>query len=383
MLSGRLRVVHIITKLELGGAQQNTLHTVRNLNRSLFDPHLITGKGGVLDEEAQQLADVSVHFCDSLVRSIHPWKDAVAYRHLLDLLVRLKPQIVHTHSSKAGILGRIAAAAAKVPVIVHTYHGFGFHRFQNPIPFRLYAALEKRVNRKTHHLIFVSEANRVWAEKLGLLQGTSASLIRSGIEFQPFLKAEKDDELRSSLGIPAGAKLVGMIACLKPQKDPLTFAKAADRILQERNDIYFILVGDGRQRGAVARYVRKMKHSNHFLLIGWRRDIPKILPNLDVLVLTSLWEGLPRVLVEAAVAGVPAVASDIDGNREIIVKSKNGILAEPGDARDFARKIIQSLSQPAKVNRETAPYIREEFNIDEMVCKQEKLYLSLISALSV
>jgi glycosyltransferase involved in cell wall biosynthesis len=174
-----------------------------------------------------------------------------------------------------------------------------------------------------------------------------------------------------------------MVACLKPQKDPLTFAKTADRVLNQRNDVYFVLVGDGLLRGAVTRYRKKMKHADRFLMIGWRRDIANILGQLDVLVMTSLWEGLPRILVEAAAARVPAIASDIDGNREIILKSRNGILAQPRNVSDFAQKIIQLLSERPHVDAETVGQIGQEFNIDEMVCKQEKLYLNLISSLSI
>ena len=137
MTQNRLRVAHVITMLELGGAQQNTLYTVSHLDRERFEPHLVTGEGGILDPDAARL-DIPVHFCPSLIREIHPMQDFRAFRFLKNLFLKLQPDIVHTHSSKAGILGRLAAHAASVPHIVHMYHGFGFHRFQNPFLFRLY-----------------------------------------------------------------------------------------------------------------------------------------------------------------------------------------------------------------------------------------------------
>src|SRR6185369_2232517 len=134
----RLRIVHIITKLELGGAQQNTLYTVSQLNRSLFDVALISGPGGLLDQEASAMQDVTVRFCGDLTRPIRPIADYQAFQKLREILKELKPDIVHTHSSKAGILGRLAASAENVRVLIHTYHGFGFHRHQNPGVFKLF-----------------------------------------------------------------------------------------------------------------------------------------------------------------------------------------------------------------------------------------------------
>src|SRR5215204_3993858 len=162
----RIRIVHVITRLELGGAQGNTLYTVSNLDRSLFDVHLVTGRGGLLDAEAAAIAGATLHFCDDLIREIRPWSDWKCYRKLKQLFMDLQPQIVHTHSSKAGIIGRWAAAAARVPAIVHTYHGFGFHPFQNPLLFQAYVAAERAACRRAHHLVFVSKDNWKWAETL-------------------------------------------------------------------------------------------------------------------------------------------------------------------------------------------------------------------------
>src|SRR5262245_12138047 len=177
----RIRIVHVITKLELGGAQGNTLYTVSHLDRSKFDVHLITGKGGMLDIEASALPDVTVNFCDDLIREVRPWADLKAYSHLKTRFDELRPDIVHTHSSNAGTLGRRAAADAGIPAIVHTYHGFGFHVFQNPAAFRAYVAAERAACRRTHHLVFVSRDNWRFAESLHLTNGCKASMIRSGI----------------------------------------------------------------------------------------------------------------------------------------------------------------------------------------------------------
>lgn len=371
-----IRVAHVITRLELGGAQGNTLYTVSHLDRSRFEAHLVCGPGGLLDAEARELPPESLHFCDSLVREIRPLQDWKAYRQLIAVFREIKPDIVHTHSSKAGILGRFAAAAAGVRIIVHTYHGFGFHRFQNPLVFRFYVAVEKAACKRSHHLIFVSRENWQWAEKLGFTRTCPASLIRSGIPVQRILEVQRIDALRRELQVPLDSKLIGMIACLKPQKDPLTYVRAARIVLERLPDAHFILVGDGDLRAQVLREAAVLPEG-HFHFLGWRRDVFQILRDLDLLVLTSLWEGLPRVIPEAIVAGVPVVASDIDGNREILQESRYGILAQPQQPSDFASRILEAL-QKGKVPADAAAMIRNEFDIDAMIGKQEELYTRLV-----
>jgi glycosyltransferase involved in cell wall biosynthesis len=376
----RLRIVHVITKLELGGAQGNTIYTVSNLNRSLFDVHLIAGPGGLLDEEVQNLKDVTVHFCGDLSRAIRPVADYHAYQRLRQLIRDLHPDIVHTHSSKAGVLGRLSAAAEQVPVIIHTYHGFGFHRYQNPGVFRLYVAFEREACRRSHHLIFVSKENQKWAEELDLIQKCSTSLIRSGVEVEPLLKAKRSEELRDEWGVPRNGKAIGMIACLKSQKDPLTFVDAADRASRKFLNSKFLLIGDGELADAVARRAKKMRYPENFLHVGWTRDVPTALASLDLMVLTSLWEGLPRVIPEATIAGVPVIASNIDGNREIIFEGRNGVLAEPRNAQDFAEKIVDALKDDWQVDQELSRQIQHDFDIREMVHQQEDLYIELSQA---
>lgn len=375
-----IRVAHVITRLELGGAQSNTLYTVSRLNRERFEPHLIAGPGGMLDEDARKIDAASITFCDSLIREIHPLHDARAYRELRSLFRRLKPDIVHTHSSKAGILARFAADAAGVPVIIHTYHGFGFHRYQNPAIRRAYVAVERAACRRTHHLIFVSQDNWKWANELGLTRGVNASLIRSGIPFNAVTAAGRLESLRSSLDVPPDATLIGMIACLKPQKDPVTYIRAASQVLKIRPDTFFLLIGDGELKEKVLKEASILP-AGRFHFLGWRRDIHEILHDLNLLVLTSLWEGLPRVIPEAIAARVPVVASNIDGNREIVQLTGSGLLAQPRDPADFAAKIVRALETGLSVSDQAMALVRGEFDIDDMIGAQEKLYQSLTTQL--
>lgn len=375
----RLRVVHIITKLDLGGAEQNTLYSVSHLNRSLFDPHLITGPGGLLDYEVERMDSVPVQFVGELSREIRPIADHEAYLRVRAILRELKPDIVHTHWSKAGIVGRLAAAAEKVPVIVHTYHGFGFHQFQPPGAFRLSVALEREANRRSHHVIFVSWQNGKSAEEMDLIQNCSTSLIRTGVEVEPLLQAKRNEVFRKEFGISRKAKVVGMIASLRPQKDPLTFVEAAALVAKKEHDVKFLLFGGGELADAVTRRAAKKLRSINFSYAGWSRNVPDVLANLDLLVVPSLWEGLPRVVPEATIAGVPVIASKVDGIREIIFEGRNGAFAEPHDPEDFAEKILVALKEDWKVDPELSRQIQHEYDIREMVRQEEALYLKLCS----
>lgn len=380
-------IAHIITKLELGGAQQNTLFTVAHLDRSRYRPILITGEPGLLDDEAGALNGVEFYRVPSLGRPIRPIRDLRALRALTGLLTRLKPTIVHTHSSKAGILGRRAARLAGVPLVVHSIHGFGFTRYQ-PAPVRhALIALERMAARWTARFFAVSEANRRLGIELGLFPPERCTVIRSGIDLDAFRRAcgtpLNIPVKKHELGLTAGHPVVGMIAPLKPQKAPLDFVRMAALVRQARPDVRFLVVGDGALRGAMEAAIRRLGLSRVFALAGWRRDIAEILRCLDVFVLTSLWEGLPRVYLEALASGVPVVGTRVDGATEVIRDGVNGYLLDPGDVRGLAERVLYLLDHPgvAAGLREAGDGLPPEFDIREMVRRQECEYEQLLSGL--
>lgn len=377
----RLRVVHIITKLDLGSAELTTLHTISNLNRTLFAPYLIAGPGGVLDDEVTKAPDIPVEFCSELTIQPKPVADLDGFRQVREMLRELKPHIVHTHWSKAGILGRLAASAEKVPVIIHTYHGFGFHRFQPPGAFRLYVALEKEANRRSHHLIFVSNQNKKWAQELDLLQDCSVSLMRPGVEIEPLLQARPNDSFRTEYGFAKKDKVVGMISSLRPQKDPLTFVEAASLVTRKKSYAKFLLFGSGELSNAVARRAAKSLNSTNFIQAGPTRNVPEVLANLDVLVIPSLWDGLPRIIAEATIAGVPVIASNVDGIPEIVMEGQNGALVEPENHKMFAEKILKALKAGRTVDSMLARQIQYDYDIRDMIRQQEALYLDLANGM--
>jgi glycosyltransferase involved in cell wall biosynthesis len=374
-----VRVAHLITRLEPGGAQRNTLYTVGHLDPGSFQAELVCGRGGELDEEAAG-SGVPVTFVDSLVRPVDPWKDLSALRALTRLLRRSRPDIVHTHSSKAGILGRLAAWRAGIPVVVHSVHGFGFHPEQFAPKRALFIRAERLVSRMTTHFILVSEANRQQGLRLGLFTPERTSLIRSGVDLSRYRDALPDRPgLQERWGIPADAPLVGMVGCLKPQKAPQDFVEVARRVSEAQPDCHFLLVGDGELRPQVEQAVGRAGLAGRFHLAGWRSDVHRILKSLDVLVHTSRWEGLARVLPESLSAGVPVVVTSVDGATDVVRHGVNGYLAEPADVATLSARTIQLLADPALRRRlaEAGLDGSEEFEIEHMVRRQEELYLRL------
>jgi glycosyltransferase involved in cell wall biosynthesis len=379
----RLKVAHIITLLELGGAQQNTLYTVQHLDRAKFEPVLLCGRGAILDEETSRL-DCRVRFLRTLVRPVNPLLDFLAFFELFLVLRQERPYIVHTHSSKAGILGRWAARWAGVPVIVHTFHGFGFTPTQKKWIRRLYVFLERNAARVSRVLIAVSKSNLEEAVGLGIGRRDQFRLIRSGVPLRLYTAiGHRLNSPAEDLTLSPEQKLVVTIGPFKPQKNLLDFVRAAAKIHAEYASARFLIVGDGALRGEIEAEIRRHGLEKVFFLPGWRRDIPNIFMRADVFVMTSLWEGLPRALVEAMAAGLPCVANAVDGVKDVLTDGQTGYLVPPHRPDITADRVLHLLRRPDEAMRmgQTARQsIGIEFDIDEMVRRQEELYDELAAA---
>ncbi len=373
-----LRVLHIITRLELGGAQRNTLFTVGNLDRTGFSVGLAWGPGDELDSEATEIEDLGRFEIPSLTRSIVPWMDFRAVQGLRRAISSFGPDIVHTHSSKAGILGRLAAQMEKVPTVVHSIHGWGFTPLQTPIKRRLFIAAERWVAPWTDHYISVSQANIDQGRALGFL-GENVSLIRSGIDLSPFRKLPKAAPVKRRLAIPDGVPVVTQIGNLKPQKAPLDFVRMAAIVASTHPKAHFVMAGDGPLRPMVESLATDLGIAERLHLPGWWHDVPALLASTDVAVLTSRHEGLPRSVVEALAAGIPVVATAVDGTPEVLHDGINGFLASPADVERLAAGVCTLLGDEDRRREmgEAAALGLEAFDINLMVRQQEELYRCL------
>lgn len=379
----RLKVVHLVTMLELGGAQGNTIHTVRNLDPNRFDARLWCGRGGFWDSDVQ--VDLGkqgrLTFIDHLVRPVRPFSDLRVVRELRRRFEAEKPDIVHTHSSKAGIVGRIAAHQAGVPAVVHTFHGFGFNDRQTAAARKLYVNLERWAGRHTDRLIFVSESNWKEAEKLGIGDVSRYALIRSGVPLQRLtdIKLRVDRAAtRRELGIPEEARIVVTLSAFKPQKNLADFIELARRVTSERTDAYFVLIGDGEQRPLLERLIADMGLAQRLRMPGWIKDPARTLAASDVFVLTSLWEGLPRALVESMALGVPAVCYRTDGVGDLLSSEEE--VRPRGDVAGLTAAVVKLLADPPAARclaSAQAGRITRDYDIGEMVRQQEMLYQDL------
>ncbi|MBP7796079.1 MAG: glycosyltransferase family 4 protein [Elusimicrobiales bacterium] len=377
----KISVVHIITKLELGGAQENTLYTVENMDKNIFDVILVSGMGGMLDERARK-SGVKTFFIKELRREISPFNDLAAFLKIFFLLRKIKPDIIHTHSSKAGIIARAAGFLAGVKKIVHTYHGFGFNDFQKFYIRWLYIFLERISSLFTDFIIFVSNDNLKTALKYKILKNNNYRVIRSGIKMSRF-KKEKNYEYIKKLGIEKKDLriIVYTVANLKPQKNPDDFIEVANKVIKENFDVYFIYGGGGEKIEHYRNKARELGISNRCFFTGWIEDSSLLHLSGDIFILTSLWEGLPRSLVEAMSSGSVPVCYRTDGVNDLILNKKNGFIVDQKDTAMMSELIKELINNKILFNTLKEGVLNtdlSEFDIDFMVKEQEELYRKII-----
>ncbi|ULA69819.1 MAG: Glycosyltransferase family 1 protein [Nitrospira sp.] len=378
-------ICHVITKLELGGAQEVAMRVVSSLDRRRFRPVLIAGPGGMLTEEAAALEGVEVRLIPSLLREIRPIQDLRALWELVATFRRLRPKIVHTHSSKAGILGRLAAWLTGVPCILHTIHGYGVTPAQPSWLQHLVIKLEWMVGRVTTHWIAVSQADRRQGLEWQLFSSSKVSVVRPGIDptaFASRIEPAERDRLRASLGVGPEQLLVGTVSCLKPQKSPEDFIRVAALVCQRMPAAKCVLVGDGALRPQIEAMIQAQGLQDRVTLLGWRRDVASLLKAFDVFVLTSQWEGLPCALLEARASRIPIVATRVGGSAEAIIEGIQGTLCPAGDVRAIAGRVCQILGdERLRADlRNGAQELPEEFTIQETVKQYQSLYTYLLHA---
>lgn len=377
----RLNVLHIVTKLELGGAQKSALDIVSILNKTKYNLSLVSSNEGILVPDVLDIPQINATFLPALKRTISPLKDFITLISLTRFIKKKKFDIVHTHSSKAGILGRWAAKLAGVPMILHTVHGWGFHHRQNPLTRRLFIFLERLTAKITDKLIAVSQSDIKRGLNARIGTEDKYVLVRYGIPLQEFTGCQVDiKKKKEELGIKTGSPIVGMVACFKPQKAPEDFLRTAALVKKDFPEAKFLLVGDGVLRRKLEGLRKRFALEKEVIFTGWRRDIPQILSILDVFVLTSLWEGSPIVLLEAMACALPVVTTSTGGAQETIHNGSNGFIVNFGDIEAMARKIVSLLKNTdlaRKMGREGRRLLDPSFEVEHMVKQVDRLYQTL------
>jgi len=381
------RVLQIITRLIVGGAQETVMYTAERLDPTLFQVQILSGpqtgsEGSLIDEVRQR--GIPLTILPELVREVNPVKDLIALWKIYRFLRSNNYEVVHTHSSKAGILGRIAARLAGVPVIVHTIHGWSFHDYMPAMKRWGYIWLERFCATLSDALIVVSAQDIPKGIKAHIGKATQYHLIRSAIPLDEFDPGQYDRKsIRLELGLPADAPVVGNVGRFSPQKNPLDWVKIAGRIARALPECRFLLVGDGPLRSQVEASLKDEGLTSRSVLTGLRHDPARMMAAMDVFLLSSLWEGLPRVIPQAMLMGLPLVATQVDGSSEAIQDGITGFICSPSDLDQLAQRclaLLQSPSLRSEIGRAARSYAQEEFSLDCMLDLIDRLYINLLQS---
>ncbi|MBI5388735.1 MAG: glycosyltransferase family 4 protein [Verrucomicrobia bacterium] len=381
-----MRVTHVITRLIVGGAQENTIASVLGLRaKPGLEVDLLsgptTGSEGSLEGAFSNCPRV-LTVLPSLVRPVQPLKDWLALCQLTRLFRARRPDLVHTHSSKAGVLGRLAAHRAGVPIIVHTLHGPSFGPFQGPLANALFRAAERRAGRVTTHFVSVAEAMTRQYLAAGIGQPGQFTRIFSGFPLEPFLRARHDAALRQKLGLSPDDIVVGMIARLFKLKGHDDLFAIAPELVRRCPRIKFLLVGNGPWRARLEAKARNLNLRDGFVFAGLvpPEEVPALVGVMDCLVHLSRREGLPRALPQALAAARPVVAYDCDGAGEVCLDGQTGFLVPPGDhvrLIDGLLRLADDAALRAQFGQRGRDLVRQHFAVEKMVDDLHALYLKL------
>jgi len=378
-----MRIVHVITRLILGGAQENTLLSCQGQHDRGHDVTLITGPAigpeGSLMPRAQA-GGYRVIVVDEMRRAIHPLRDFRTYSRLTDLLVELKPDVVHTHSSKAGIIGRRAARRAKAPFVVHTIHGLAFTASTSRLVNGVYKMLERQAAPLTDKIVCVADAMREQSLAANIGQPEQYVTVYSGMDPAPFLNPPVPrEQVRRELGLRDEHVAVGTIARLFDLKGHDDLLDMAPALCQDYPNLRFLWVGDGLLRPSFESRIAQMRLQDRFILTGLvpPEQIPQLTAAMDILVHPSRREGLARALPQASLAGKPVVTYDIDGNREALIQDETGF-AVPAFRRDLLEDRLRALLQdPAyrqQLGERGRAFALSRFDVKVMIDELEKVY---------
>ena len=370
----------------MSGPQHSTIELFKLLPRDRYELHVVMSGPGEFQEELERRG-VTVHFCPSLTRGISLLPDLRALRELVNLFRTERFDLVHTHSSKTGILGRVAARSTGVPVIVHHVRGFAFHEFSGAGTRIGYSVLEAVATRLCDRVIFVNDEEREWAARNGVVPRSRSCTIYNGADlsvFCPDERARLRGPAREEFGIGADQLVVGFIGRLWEQKNPQVLVPTLVELIARfpQLDPVLLIAGDGAMRDDLVAAARAAGVEERLRLLGWRNDVVRAMSASDVIYLPSLWEGLPRTLIEASCLGVPGVASDVKGNREVIVDAKTGRLVAPRDvvaAASALGELLVSCELLSQMGDAAAERAHRIYDARETARKVEEIYADLLA----
>jgi glycosyltransferase involved in cell wall biosynthesis len=384
-----MKVAHVITRMIIGGAQENTLYNCVDLIQYYSDDVLLMtgpsqGPEGRLLEQGRG-EGVPVREIPHLRRSIQPVDDWQAYRELIRAMREFKPDVVHTHSAKGGLLGRAAAWKLKVPAVIHTVHGAPFHPYQPWLVRKFFAACERWAAKRCHRMVCVADAMTELMVGEGVAPREKFTTVYSGMDVEPFLHAaEHRSKIRSELNLPQDAIVIGKIARLFHLKGHEYVIEAASEVVRCHPKVMFLFVGDGILRGELELAIRAKGLQEHFCFAGLvpPQRIPEYLGAMDILVHTSLREGLARALPQALISGIPVVSFDVDGAREVVLSGQTGFLLPPKDVAGVGRglrELVLDEGLRKKCGETGREMFTDRFRHQKMTADLRQIYAEVLS----
>jgi lipopolysaccharide/colanic/teichoic acid biosynthesis glycosyltransferase/glycosyltransferase involved in cell wall biosynthesis len=384
--SPRIKILRVIARMNVGGPAIHVVNLTAGLDPTRFDSILVTGtenpgEGSLLDLAlARGIEPVVIP--EIVGKATLRPRDVKALIALYRLIRRERPKIVHTHAAKPGVLGRVAARLAGVPVVVHTFHGHILHGYYGPLMSQLLRLMERGLARLSDRIIAVSEQVKQDLVRYGVAPPEKISVIPLGFDLQPFLdSAGHRGALYRELGLTNGERLVGIVGRIFPIKNHRLFLEAAARVAAEERFARFVVVGDGTLRPEMEEHTRRLGIADRVTFTGWRRDLHRIYPDLDVLVVSSKNEGTPVSAIEAMASGCPVVATRVGGLPDLIEEGETGHLVPSEDASALSAAILRVLRDREATRRmvETArERVSERFRAERLIGDMERLYSGLL-----
>ncbi len=371
-----IKLFHIQLLPIMSGVQKAMVDLITRLNRKDFEITVICKEEGELTDILKKW-EIRFITVPSLVRQVNPVKDFKALNAITHILNEKKPDIVHTHSSKSGVIGRIAASRAGIPVVFHTIHGFSFHEFSSLTAKTVYMPIERFASKFTDLHISVNQYDMDFAVEHNIIRKDKIINVYNGIDLEENTRIPNLSGFKESLHIPADALVITQVGRLWRQKAPEVFVQTAIKILKQRQDVYFLLVGDGELRSKVERMIIASHNEENIRLLGWRSDVDKILSVSDVFMLTSLWEGLSIAILEAMARQLPVITSDIKGNRELVIENETGFLCRPNSPTAFYEKLsglLDNREQRRRLGLSGYERVQKKFSIKNTISTLDKLY---------
>lgn len=378
----KIRVAHLITNFKLGGAQDYLLLIVRGLDRREFEPVIAGRMEGEWVPVVRSLEGVESYDIPSLRRDVSPLEDLRSIYQIKRFCQEKAIDILHTHSSKAGVVGRVGGTLSRRCSVVHTIHGFSFNDFMPWWMRTAYIQTEKAMSYFTTTLLMYSHGDQRTAERLGIGARRSVETFYYGIDFSPFAAGVDRRKVRREFGFSDDHAVIGFTGRFSEQKGLSILVESFARIQKRFPETRLLLVGDGPLRQRLERQIQALHMEEKVVLTGFREDVPALLMGMDIFVMTSLWEGLSRSLAEAMYARLPIIASDVGGTSDAVRNGETGWLIPPDDVEATVGALTEALTDPKgakELGAKACAWARVAFDPDAMHARIAGLYKSLAS----